>query len=103
MRTLMIVALMVVGLAGVGSATTLDEVTGLTLDQAVAKFGAPSYERQCQDGTKTLAWKHALQPAPAAPVVHTVSNYNGRAAEPKANLVTKFDSTGHLAWARAIR
>ena len=107
MRTLIVIVMVVVGLAGMGSAAasqgTVDEISGLTLDQAAAKFGAPSYEHRCQDGTKTVAWKRAVEATSTGSVIHTVRDYNGRAAEPKTTLVAKFDATGRLAWARAIR
>ena len=105
MRRLIVVVMVVFGLAGTAAASSglLDEASGLTLDQARAKYGTPNYERQCQDGSTTLAWKQALSPQTPGPVIHTVRNYNGRAAEPRTTLVAKFDSTGRLTWARAIR
>lgn len=80
-----------------------------TLEQATARFGAPSYERRCPDGTTTVAWKQgpltdaALQPAAGGKKPASTRGLMPGASERRSALVMKFAPGGSLVWARQAR
>jgi hypothetical protein len=75
-----------------------------TAQEAVGLLGAPTYERQCEDGSKTLGWKHEAAAQTTAPGPgRFVVLYSPAEGEPKEMLVCKFDTNGRLIWWREVR
>jgi hypothetical protein len=79
-----------------------------TMSQAVAQLGTPSYDRNCADGSITLAWKDGdgqdrpraqLQPARAYTRRGIGSSHTGRRTDTR---VMKFDAAGGLVWTRLV-
>jgi len=83
---------------------------GVTMDQAVARFGTPVFDRNCEDGSITLAWKEVGQErlerlpanAPRLSPYHALAAAQARCGR-KAGVVMKFDAEGRLLWSREIR
>jgi hypothetical protein len=79
-----------------------DAVGTLTAKEAIGKMGAPSYERQCEDGSTTLGWKHGAPPMTKLPEPGRLLVLRSP-ADPKEVLVCKFDKDGKLLWWREVR
>jgi hypothetical protein len=79
-----------------------------TMSEAVAQLGTPSYDRNCADGSITLAWKGRdghdrprtqLQPARAYTRRGIGSSHAVRRTDTR---VMKFDAAGGLVWTRLV-
>jgi hypothetical protein len=124
MRCAIIMALVLLVLPGCSvsqqavapSSPTAADLTALTMEEAIAKLGLPTFERRCQDGGTVLAWKisgaqvtpRERPTAPYAQVVDTpcfraVVARSAGVGEQRATLVVKFDSSGRMLWGRQVR
>jgi len=101
---------MMIGLcvAGALAAASAQPPGTMTMSQAVAQFGTPTYDRNCEDGTITLAWKQS-EDRESAQVQPGVVRVRGRSAVgsqgvvgQKSTRVMKFDAEGRLVWARQV-
>jgi hypothetical protein len=106
MRHIEIVGLILTVLVGCSTQTAQrlpdDAIGTLTQKETITKTGAPSYERQCDEGSMTLGWKQWVPPSSKMPepgrllVVRSL-------ADPNEVLVCKFDEDGKLLWWREVR
>ncbi len=76
------------------------------MDQAVADFGTPAYDHNCQDGSITLGWKlrgdqPQWQTASQIPAARFAAAPRGMTVQ-KATVVMKFNREGKLLWSRRL-
>lgn len=80
----------------------------MTMSEAVAQLGTPSYDRNCADGTITLAWKRADgQERPQTQVDSAPARATRGIGSPgmvgrTGTRVMKFDAVGKLVWTRHV-
>ncbi len=91
------------------------DVATVTIEEAVARLGAPAYEHRCEDGGKILAWKISRDQAATqerrmvsyakavdVPSFRAIAVQPASVAGQRATLVVKFDSNGRMLWGRQL-